>query len=107
MIRLLKNEFELDAVPIVTIHNLPNNAGGIAPHRVLPVMFDMGTDNKELWEDNLYLGLKHTRLDGDEYFEMLDEFMFAVRSRSVTNDAHRSTVECAREYRASAAGSVP
>jgi len=56
-------------------------AGGIAPHRVLPVMFDMGTDNQELWADKLYLGLKHKRLDGDEYYEMLDEFMFAVRSR--------------------------
>eukprot|EP00949_MAST-11_sp_MAST-11-sp1_P004472 g4472.t1 len=53
-------------------------AGGIAPHRVLPVMFDAGTNNEELLKDPYYLGEKHYRLEGDEYYEMLDEFIHAV-----------------------------
>ena len=32
-------------------------AGGIAPHRVLPIMFDAGTNNQELLESETYLGL--------------------------------------------------
>jgi len=56
-------------------------AGGIAPHRVLPVMLDVGTDNKELLEDKYYIGLQQPRLRGGEYFEVLDEFMDAIRCR--------------------------
>ena len=56
-------------------------AGGIAPHRVLPVTIDVGTDNKELLEDPFYLGLKEPRLKGEEYFSVVDEFMQAVKHR--------------------------
>jgi len=56
-------------------------AGGIAPHRVLPVVIDVGTNNMELREDPLYLGLKQDRLQGDAYFNVLDEFVAAVRNR--------------------------
>ena len=48
-------------------------AGGIAPHRVLPVVLDVGTDNKELLEDDLYLGAQRPRLRGPEYYHLLDE----------------------------------
>ncbi|GMI06275.1 hypothetical protein TrVE_jg13520 [Triparma verrucosa] len=56
-------------------------AGGIAPHRVLPVTIDVGTDNEELLEDEFYLGLQHKRIKGKEYFEVVDEFMQAVKHR--------------------------
>lgn len=50
-------------------------AGGIAPHRVLPVVLDVGCDNKELRESSEYLGLPNPRLDGDEYYDFIEEFM--------------------------------
>ena len=56
-------------------------AGGIAPHRVLPVTIDVGTDNEELLNDEFYLGLQHKRIKGREYFEIVDEFMQAVKHR--------------------------
>jgi len=57
------------------------SAGGIAPHRVLPVVLDVGTDNKELLADPFYLGVPKPRLRGDDYFYLVDEFMHAVQYR--------------------------
>jgi len=56
-------------------------AGGIAPHRVLPVCLDVGTDNQTLLRDPYYIGLVQNRLRGDAYFELVDEFLDAVRMR--------------------------
>jgi len=56
-------------------------AGGIAPHRVLPVTLDFGSNNKKLLDDPDYLGIRETRMGGPEYFEMCDEFMQAVFAR--------------------------
>jgi malate dehydrogenase (oxaloacetate-decarboxylating)(NADP+) len=56
-------------------------AGGIAPHRVLPVQLDFGTNNPDLLNDEFYLGLQHPRLEGEEYMELLDEFVHAVFNR--------------------------
>lgn len=56
-------------------------AAGINPQRVLPVMIDVGTNNKKLLEDPLYLGLQQHRLDGDDYLAVIDEFMEAVFTR--------------------------
>lgn len=56
-------------------------AGGIAPHRVMPVTLDVGTDNQKLLTDPYYIGLVQNRLRGDAYFELVDEFLDAVRMR--------------------------
>jgi malate dehydrogenase (oxaloacetate-decarboxylating) len=53
-------------------------AGGIHPVETLPVSLDVGTDNKLLLEDDLYLGHREPRLRGEPYFELLDEFVNAV-----------------------------
>lgn len=55
--------------------------GGIAPHRVLPVTLDLGTDNLDLLNHPHYLGVQHRRLQGDDYYELLDEFMAAIQTR--------------------------
>jgi malate dehydrogenase (oxaloacetate-decarboxylating)(NADP+) len=56
-------------------------AGGIAPHRVLPVVLDVGTNNKKLLNDPFYLGVKKQRLRGQAFFDVVEEFMAAVRTR--------------------------
>ena len=55
--------------------------GGIDPHHCLPVMLDVGTNNKHLLEDPLYLGYPHERIEGEPYLELMDEFVEAVQSR--------------------------
>jgi malate dehydrogenase (oxaloacetate-decarboxylating) len=56
-------------------------AAGIHPARTLPISLDVGTDNAALLADDLYLGWRHPRLRGQEYDELLDEFVTAVRRR--------------------------
>ncbi len=54
---------------------------GIDPSRTLPVMLDVGTNNEELLADKLYLGEQHKKPSGDEYYELVYEFMIAARDR--------------------------
>jgi malate dehydrogenase (oxaloacetate-decarboxylating)(NADP+) len=56
-------------------------AGGLSPHSVLPVVLDVGTNNKLLREDPLYLGTPVERLVGKEYYDLIDEWMHAIYSR--------------------------
>ncbi len=58
--------------------NLYVAAGGFHPRRIMPVVIDVGTNNQKLLKDPFYLGLKRERLDGQEYIDLLDEFMAAV-----------------------------
>eukprot|EP01102_Stenamoeba_stenopodia_P008339 TRINITY_DN2392_c0_g1_i1.p1 TRINITY_DN2392_c0_g1~~TRINITY_DN2392_c0_g1_i1.p1 ORF type:complete len:607 (-),score=143.98 TRINITY_DN2392_c0_g1_i1:173-1993(-) len=54
---------------------------GIHPNRVLPVTIDVGTDNQALLQDKFYLGNRHSRLKGPEYYQIIDEFLHAVYTR--------------------------
>jgi malic enzyme len=68
------------AIPIGKLA-LYTAAGGIHPTWCLPVSLDVGTDNEALLADELYLGWREPRLYGDEYHELVDEFVQAVRQR--------------------------
>ena len=54
-------------------------AAGIHPAETLPVSLDVGTDNRRLLDDPLYLGWRQPRLQGEEYFDLIEEFVVAVR----------------------------
>jgi malate dehydrogenase (oxaloacetate-decarboxylating)(NADP+) len=54
---------------------------GLHPTRTLPILLDVGTDNEELLNDPLYLGLTRRRLHGEEFDEFVDEFVQAVTAR--------------------------
>lgn len=61
-------------------------AGGIRPRAVLPVVLDVGTNNEALLNDPLYLGMGHPRLDGDEYYAFVDEWVTAILTRWPNRD---------------------
>src|SRR5712671_6090884 len=53
--------------------------GGIRPERTLPIVLDVGTNNTERLEDPEYLGWRHERVTGEEYYDFVDQFVQAVK----------------------------
>lgn len=47
----------------------------------MPVVLDVGTNNQDLLNDPLYLGMSHPRLEGEDYYSFVDEWVAAVRNR--------------------------
>lgn len=53
--------------------------GGIRPERTLPIVLDVGTNNPERLRDPEYLGWRHERIAGQDYFDFVDQFVQAVK----------------------------
>jgi malate dehydrogenase (oxaloacetate-decarboxylating) len=53
--------------------------GGIRPERTLPIVLDVGTNNAERLSDPEYLGWRHERVTGDDYFRFIEQFVESVK----------------------------
>ncbi len=54
---------------------------GIRPEATLPLMLDLGTGNKSLREDPLYMGSRREKISAQEEKEFLDELMVALTEK--------------------------
>ena len=54
---------------------------GIHPSQCLPVMLDVGTNNEQLRDDPLYLGVNRARVTGQAYDDLVEEFVLAVQDK--------------------------
>jgi malate dehydrogenase (oxaloacetate-decarboxylating) len=55
--------------------------GGISPANTLPVVLDVGCNNKEITDDPMYMGWHNPRITGEKYYEFVDTFIQAVKRR--------------------------
>src|ERR1700733_1921828 len=53
--------------------------GGIHPARTLPIVLDCGTNNEERLNDPEYLGWRHERITGADYYDFVELFVRAVK----------------------------
>ena len=55
------------------------------------MVLDVGTSNRVLKEDPLYLGLNQDRMSGPEYFEVCSSLMKGSQCRSLYNSSRLAT----------------
>jgi malate dehydrogenase (oxaloacetate-decarboxylating) len=54
--------------------------GGLSPYQSLPINLDVGTNRAELLDDPHYLGIRQPRLQHQAYFDLVDQFVAAVKT---------------------------
>lgn len=61
--------------------SLYTGCAGIHPELALPILLDVGTNNRERLTNPLYIGWRHERIVGAEYDDFVEEFVSAVIER--------------------------
>ncbi len=54
---------------------------GVHPEHCLPILLDVGTNNKDRLNDPLYIGWLHERVRGQDYDDFIEAFVSAVKRR--------------------------
>lgn len=54
---------------------------GINPKKMLPVMIDVGTNNPQLLRDPLYIGWRHSRIQGEAYDQFVSKVVKAIKQK--------------------------
>lgn len=60
---------------------LYTGCAGIRPDATLPLMLDLGTNNKTLREDPLYLGSRQEKASPQQELDFMDEIMVALNEK--------------------------
>lgn len=55
--------------------------GGIDPKKTLPIVLDVGTNNKKLLSDPQYLGWRHPRIATNDYLAFIDQFITILKQK--------------------------
>lgn len=53
--------------------------GGIDPAQTLPIILDVGTNNQERLNDPEYLGWRHARITGKDYYDFVEKFVQNIK----------------------------
>ncbi|MEM7222643.1 MAG: NAD-dependent malic enzyme [Pseudomonadota bacterium] len=61
--------------------SLYTGCGGIDPGSTLPIVLDVGTNNQERLDDPFYIGWRHERVTGQDYYDFVDQFVQAVKRK--------------------------
>lgn len=63
---------------------LYTSCGGIAPEQTLPIILDVGTNNRERLNDPEYIGWRHERITGKDYDDFVEQFVQSVKKHMPT-----------------------
>lgn len=59
--------------------SLYTSCGGIPPEQTLPIILDVGTNNRERLDDPEYIGWRHERVSGQDYDDFIEQFITCIK----------------------------